>query len=505
MKIWDIAINHPVFMTMILIAGIVLGGIAYTSMPVDLFPDVEFPVVVINTIYPGASPEEIENQVTTVMEEKLSGITGLDELTSISAESASTIIMQFTLETPATQAVQDVRDELALLRPELPDAAEEPIVRRFDPTAAPILLLAVADRSGTLTPVELRKQVEEFVQAPLLRVDGVAEIDVEGGLEREIQVKLNKQALEARRIMPQEVVQALERENLNVPAGNVVEGEEQLLVRTQGEFKTVDALGDIMVRQGASPIFLRDIAAIVDGFADRDVITRLNSEESIVVRVRKASGSNTIAVADAVKDYLVEVREAHPDWDIVVGGDVATQVRSSADGAIEDLLLSTLLAALVVFAFFRDLRSTLITVAGLPVIMISTLFFMDVAGIGLNQISLLALALVVGLVIDDAIVVRENIMRWLERGYSPKEAASRGTAEVLQPVIATSAVILAVFLPVAYAEGIIGRFFRDFGLTVSFAIIVSTFESLTMAPMLSAYFAKPRKKVDDSNDVSDID
>ncbi len=232
---------------------------------------------------------------------------------------------------------------------------------------------------------------------------------------------------------------------------------------------------------------------MVDDFEERSVISKLNGRESIVLSVRRASGANTLEVSETVKKELAKISEAHPDWEVVIGGDEADLVRSSADGAIEDLLWGALLASLVIWLFFRDFRSTLITIAGLPVIMISTLFLMQIFGIGLNQISLLALALVVGLVIDDAIVVRENIMRWIERGYTPREAASKGTAEVILPVLATSATVLAVFLPVAYAQGIIGRFFRDFGLTVSLAIIVSTFESLTMAPMLSAYFAKGPK------------
>lgn len=493
MKIWNTAIRYPVFMTMILLAGVVLGSIAYVTMPVDLFPDVEFPVVVVTTIYPGAAPDEVERQVTSIIEEDLSSVTGLDTINSISGENISNVILAFKLDTSADQAAQDVREKVDLLRNRLPTDAQAPTVRRFNPTAAPVMLLSIADRTGQTSPAELRSQVEEFVQAPLLRVDGVAEVQVDGGETREIKVLLDQKAMEARRLTPQQVVQALEMENLSIPGGSVIEEETELLVRTPGEFKTVQDIEGVVVRQGAAPVYVRDIARVVDGFEDRKTVTLLNGEESIVLTVQKASATNTLRVSEAVKKELARIQQAHPDWDVVVGGDLADQVRISANGAIEDLLWGSLLASLVILFFFRNIRSTLITIAGLPVIMISTLFFMQIAGIGLNQVSLLALALVVGLVIDDAIVVRENIIRWIERGYSPREAASKGTEEVLLPVIATSATILAVFLPVAYAQGIIGRFFRDFGLTVSFAIIVSTFEALTMAPMLSAYFFKPRK------------
>ncbi len=500
MKIWDIAIRQPVFMSMLLLAGVVLGTLSYFTMPVTLFPDVDFPVVVVTTVYPGAGPEEIESQVTDIIEEELSAVSGLDEISSISAESVSTVILAFDLDTPAIQAVQDVREEVGILRNRLPSDAEDPIVRRFNPTQAPIMLLAIADNTGDTPPDVLRAQVEEFVQTPLLRIDGVAGIDVEGGDVREVRVEVNKDAMEARRVTSDEIVRALQSRNVNIPGGTVVEQDTQLLVRTPGEYASVDEIEGTVVRYGAAPIYIRDVATVIDDFEERDVISRLNGEESIVLSVREASDTNTLAVSKAIKDELAKIETANPTWDIVVGGDLADQIEAAADGAIEDLLWASLLASLVILLFFRNIRSTLITIAGLPVIMITTLFFMDMFGISLNQISLLALALVVGLVIDDGIVVRENIMRWIERGYTPREASSKGTQEVLLPVIATSATILAVFLPVAYAEGIIGRFFRDFGLTVSIAIVVSTFEALTMAPMLSAYFFKPAKHVGEIND-----
>ena len=495
MKLWDISIRQPVFMTMILIAGVVLGTISYFTMPVDLFPDVDFPVVVVTTVYPGASPEEVESQITSKMEGDLSAVSGLDEINSISAESVSTVILVFNLDASAVQAAQDVREQVDLLRNSLPADAQDPVVRRFNPTQAPIMLLAVADRTGATSPVDLRAQVEDYVQKPLLRVDGVSEVQVNGGDVREVRVEVNKDAMDARRVTVQEVAQALQLRNVTVPGGSVVEDDTELLIRTPGEYVSVNEINDTVVRPGTPPIYVRDVATVVDDFETRDVISRLNGKESIVLSVRKATDVNTLAVSDDIKATLDKIGAANPNWDIVVGGDLADQIQGSADGAIEDLLWGALLASLVILFFFRNIRSTVITIAGLPVIMISTLFFMDMFNISLNQISLLALALVVGLVVDDGIVVRENIMRWIERGYSPREAASKGTEEVLLPVLATSAAILAVFLPVAYAQGIIGRFFRDFGLTVAIAIVVSTFEALTMAPMLSAYFFKPSKNV----------
>ena len=358
------------------------------------------------------------------------------------------------------------------------------------------MLFGVADKSGTLSPAELRDTVEEMIQEPLQRAPGVAAVEVDGGQVREVQINLDMQALQARLLTPQQVVDALRMQNLNIPGGSLVDGQRELLVRTPGNFASLEDIGNVVLANRGSPVYLRDVATVADSFETRDSMTRLNGEESVVVRVRKQSGTNTTAVASDVKAALAPIGAANPNLDIRIAGDESLIVKESTDGALEDLLWSSLLATLVILFFFRDIRNTLITMAGLPVIMISSLFFMDMMGISLNQISLLALALVVGLVIDDAIVVRENIMRWIERGHRPAEAASKGTAEVVLPVLATSATILAVFLPVAYAEGIIGKFFRDFGLTVSIAIIVSTFESLTMAPMLSAYFFRANEDTD---------
>ncbi len=331
------------------------------------------------------------------------------------------------------------------------------------------------------------------MQAPLQRVANVAAVDVAGGQQREVRILLNSEAIQARRISPQQIVAALQSENLNIPGGSLVTGAQELSLRTPGNFTSLDDIRNVVLVDRGTPVYLSDVATVQDGFKKRDSITRLNGEESVVVSIRKQSGSNTVTVVEDVKKALEPINEKESNLEITIASDQSIQVSSSVEGAIEDLLWGALLAALVVFVFFADLRSTIVTIAGLPVIMISTLFFMNLMGIGLNNISLLALALVVGLVIDDAIVVRENILRWVHKGYSPRDAASIGTAEVFLPVLATTATVMAVFLPVAYAEGIIGRFFVAFGITVAIAMAISFVESLTMAPMLSAYFiGKPK-------------
>ena len=490
MKIWNLAIKQPIFMTMILTAGIVMGILSYTRMPVNLFPDVEFPVVVVTTVYPGASPEELEREVTAKLEDALSASNGLDSIQSTSSEGFSLIILQYDLDLSVDKASQDVRDKVNLIRNDLPTGVQDPVVQTFNPTDQPILNFSIADKTGQLTPAELRRFVEEEVQKPLERVPDVSAVEVSGGQVREIQVNLNSQAMQSLRIIPQQVTGALKSANINLPGGSVEDGGQELLVRTPANLQTLADIGNIIIIQRTAPIYLRDIATIVDGFEKQDQITRLNREDAIVLSIRKTSGSNTVTVAHGVKEGLDKILAANPNLNMVITSDQSLEVEDSTDGAVEDLLYAAVLAALVMLFFFRDIRNTLVTVAGLPVIMISTLFFMDLFGISLNQISLLALALVVGLVIDDGIVVRENILRWVEKGFSPRVAASLGTAEVALPVVAIGAAILAVFLPVAFASGIIGKFFLDFGLTVSIAMVISVFESVTMAPMLSAYFFK---------------
>ncbi len=505
MKLWDISIRQPVFMTMVLIAGIVMGVFSYTRMPVDNYPNVEFPIVVVTTIYPGANPTEIQENVTEILEAELSTVPGMDMVQSTSSEGFSLLVLQFDLEQPADKVSQEVRERINVLQNELPSGAQAPVVQRYNPSDQPIMRLGVADKTGQLSPAELRSLVEDKIQAPLQSVPDVAAVDVAGGEEREIHIKLNVQAMQARRISAQQIIGALQSENLTIPGGSLITGERELSLRTPGNFQTLDDIRTVIVANRGTPIYLRDVATVEDGYKTRESITRLNGEEAVIINVRKASGSNTVAVIEGVKEELEPLIHDNPDLEIVIASDLSIEVEQSIDGAIEDLVLGAILAGLVVFVFFWEFRSTIVTIAGLPVIMIASLFFMDMLGIGLNNVSLLALALVVGLVIDDAIVVRENILRWLKKGYKPAEAASKGTEEVFLPVLATTATVLAVFLPVAYAEGIIGKFFVDFGLTVSIAMTLSFFESLTMAPMLSAYFFSAKEGQDREIDETEID
>jgi len=494
MKLWDVSIRNPVFTTMLMLALVVLGVVSYLRMPVDLFPDISFPIVAITTVYPGAGPEQTESQITDRIEEEMSSLTGLDVISSESGEGFSVVIMQFTMETDADKASQDVRERLNSISNRLPGDALTPIVQRFDPDSEPIMIFALADIQGQYTPVELRKLAEQDIQQPLQRIDGVAVVETAGGEVREIQVDMDMLALQGKYLAPQQISGAIQASNIDIPGGSVPEGEKDVLVRTPGDINTLEDVEDVVVSQRGAPVRVRDVASVTDGFESRDSYSRINAVDAVVINVFKQSGSNTVRVADRVNDELAKIQSANPQIEIASVTDSSVFVQNAVDDAINDTIWGAVLATIVVLFFFRNVRNTFITMIGLPVILIGTIWGMDLFGISLNMISLLALAMVVGLVIDDAIVVRENIFRWISMGFSPKEASSKATSEVSLAVLATSATILAVFLPVAFSTGMVGQFMRDFGLTVSIAIVISTFEALTLAPMISAYFFATGKK-----------
>ncbi len=493
MWVSDTSIKQPVFVTMLMLALLVVGILAYFSIPVDLFPDVAIPVVSVTTIYPGASPDEIETRVSKVLEESLGSLNGVDTIQSTSAEGISQLVIQFKLEHSASEGVRDVQERIAAIRNRLPQDIRDPVIQRFDFSALPIMSFAIAPKDHQFAPGELRNRVDDDIKPLFERLEGVASVNVTGGREREIHVNLNLGALRARHISPQQVVGAIQAQNISVPAGSVTENGQDLLIRTPGEFNSLEDLRNVVVGGRKSPVFLRGVATVEDSFKEVDRYSRLNGQDSIVISIQKQSGTNTVKVADAVLDEVDQIQEDNPELTIVIARDQSDFVRESTNDALFDLLLGGIGAMLVVLLFFRDMRNTLVTVAGLPIIMIGTFAVMDATGLTFNMITLLALSLSVGLVIDDAIVVRENIFRHMEMGKHPKEASGKGTAEVALSVLAMTLTVVAVFLPVAFTTGIVGRFFRAFGLTVAFAVLLSLFEAFTLAPMLSAYFFKQQE------------
>ena len=495
MRIADISIKQPVFITMVVLSLVVVGGLSYSRLGVDLMPDVSLPFVAVMIADPGVGPEEMESQVTKPIEDALSTINGLDKITSTSSEGISTILAAFVLEKDAQLAATEVREKVAAIRNTLPREIIEPIINKFDPSAVPIISFAILSKSGRMSLPQVREFIDDKIKVLIQQVDGVGAVDLIGGLEREIQVEVNLAVMNAQGISIAQVTQAIRGENLNLPAGRVTEKSQDFLIRTKAEFTSIAEMMDIVVANvGGMPVHLKDLAVAKDDFKTKRAISRINGLECISLIVQKQSGTNTVKVADQVNKMIEAIKKANPDLDIRTSTDSSVQINDSRDDVINSLVLGILFAAIVVLFSFGDLRNTLITVAGLPVCIIASFAVMGVLGYTVNIITLLALSLSVGLLIDDAIVVRENIFRHMDKlGQDPMKAASEGTSEVGLAVTATTLTLVAVFLPVAFTTGIAGKFFRQFGITVTAAVLISLFEAFTFAPMLSAHFFKKAK------------
>ncbi len=492
MKIADISIKQPVFITMIILSLVVVGVLSYSRLGVDLMPDISLPYVAVTIANPGVGPEEMESQVSKPIEDTLSTINGIDKITSTSAEGVSVVLAAFVLEKDAQLAATEVREKVASIRNTLPREIIEPVINKFDPSASPIISFGILSKSGRMNLPQVRQFVDDTIKVQIQQVDGVGAVDLIGGLEREIQVEVNLDKMNALGISIAQITQAIRGENLNLPAGRVTEKSQDFLVRTKAEFTSLQEMLDIVIANvGGNPVYLKDIAAVKDDFKTKRAISRINGRECVSLIVQKQSGTNTVKVADQVNKMIAAAKTSNPDLDIRTTTDSSLMIEESRDDVIKTLILGILFAGLVVLFSFGDLRNTLITVAGLPVCLIAAFGVMGALGYTVNMITLLALSLSVGLLIDDAIVVRENIFRHMEKLHQdPKQAASDGTSEVGLAVTATTMTIVAVFLPVAFTTGIAGKFFRQFGVTVAAAVLISLFEAFTFAPMLSAHFFK---------------
>jgi HAE1 family hydrophobic/amphiphilic exporter-1 len=438
----------------------------------------------------------MESQVTKPIEDVVSSINGLDKVSSTSSEGVSVVIAEFKLEKDPDKAEQEVRDKISSIRSTLPREILEPVIDKFDPASSPIISYAIMSKGNKQRLSDIRSIVEDSIKPQIERIDGVGSITIIGGLEREIHIDVNLEKLNSLNLSISQVTQAIRNENLNLPAGRVTEKSYDFLLRTRAEFKRVDELNNIIIANpGGNPVYLKDIAIVTDAFKTKRSISRVNGVECITIVLRKQSGTNTVKVAENVKKAMIKIQSKSPDLDIRMSTDESVFIKESRDDVINSLILGALLAGLVVLFSFGDIRNTIITIAGLPVCIIGTFAVMSLLGFTMNVITLLALSLSVGLLIDDAIVVRENIFRHMEKlGKEPKLAAYDGASEVGLAVTATTLTLIAVFLPVAFATGIAGKFFREFGITVSAAVLISLFEAFTFAPMLSAYFFRKRKK-----------
>ena len=494
----SISVRRPVFATVITLALTVVGAFAFTQLGLDRFPKVDFPTVVITTRFPGAAPEEVETEVTDKIEEAVNTISGIDELRSNSSEGVSQVIVAFLLEKDGDVAAQEVRDRVNRVLPLLPRSIDQPTVEKFDPDSAPVMTLAV---SATAPIRDITEYADKVLRRQLESVSGVGQVVVVGGRARQVNILLDVDRLRAYNLTVTDVTKAIQNQNAEIPGGRVEQGATAMTLRTRARVGAVEEFGDVVVRQHEGhQILLRDVASIEDGMAEPETVANLNGNPGVMMTVRRQSGTNTVQVVDAVKARLAEVAPLAPTgYQIRVVRDLSEFIKASIESVEEHLVLGSILAAAVVLVFLWNWRSTLIAAIAIPTSIIATFGLIWYQGFTLNSMTMLALTLAVGIVIDDAIVVLENIYRFVEeKGRPPMQAAIEATREIGLAVLATTLSLVAIFVPVGFMGGIVGRFMTSFGFTMSFAIMVSLLVSFTLTPMLAARWIKMKPRHEDA-------
>jgi HAE1 family hydrophobic/amphiphilic exporter-1 len=489
MKLADVSIQRPVFATMMIFALIVLGLFSYLKLNVDLYPNVDIPYVIVTTVLPGAGPEQIETDVTKKIEDAVNPIEGVDFIQSYSREGVSIVVIAFKLEIDGKIAAQDVREKLAAIKGDLPKDMDDPVIQRYDPASLPIMSLTV---SGQRADKEVTEFAKNVVKKRIENIPGVGSVNLVGGAEREINISVDAAKLKAYGLSIQDVIQSVGASNVEIPGGNLIEGPRQLLLRTMGKYKKVSDFNNVIVANpNGKVVYLSDIATIVDGVKEQTSLTRVDGNIAAGLSIIKQSGSNTVKVADEVKKQLEKIKkELPPDIKINLAEDTSTYIQDTINDVLFDIIYGGLLAVIVIYLFLANTRATIISALALPSSIIASFIMMYALNFTLNMMSLLALSLAVGLLIDDAIVVIENIYRHMHQGETPMEAAKSASQEIGLAVMATTFTIVAVFVPVAFMPGIVGRFFYQFGLTISVAVLVSLFVAFTLTPMLSSRWLK---------------
>lgn len=492
MNLAALSIKRPVFISCLVTLLIILGVFSYKNMAVDQFPDVTFPIVFVQVPYPGASPVDVETQVSKIIEDELSSLPGLDKLSSYNYDSISQVVVQFKLGTDIKEGEQQVRNRIQNIRNKFPQDAKEPVIRRFDPADQPIVTFAL---NSKLDPAELYDIANEQIKPILERTEDVGLVRIVGGRKKEIIVEVDKDKLHDRRISMLQVSKKIEDTSKDIPLGKFETPKEETIYRTVGEFSSLDQIKEVAVNFFGSdkPVLLSEVATVKEGLEKAQRFSSINGENALFLDVYKQSGANTVAVSDRLKSKITELNALLEtkkiDAKAILVRDASFPIRKNVEDVQESITIGIILCIIVVFFFLGSFKSTFITGLALPNSLLGGFILMYFAGFSVNIMTLLALSLAVGLLIDDAIVVRENIFRHLEMGKPPKQAALEGTNEVAMAVVATTLVVMAVFGPIAFVPGMVGQFFKQFGLTVVFTMIISLFDAFTVAPMLSAYMA----------------
>lgn len=493
MFLTNLSLKRPVFATVTILALVAVGIISYIGLNINDYPDVEFPYVSVTVVQPGAAPEQIETKIIHKMEEAIGQISGVKHIYGVAREGAALVFAEFTLETSPEVAAQEVRDKLSTIRGDLPQDIEEPIIARFDPMSYPIMSLAV---TGDLSLRETTTLVDDLIKRRIEVVKGVGSVDLYGDVQREIKINLSKDKLAAYGLTTAEVVASLNHENMEIPAGKVSSAGREITLRTVGDVKRVEDFANLPVAQRNGVIlYVKDIATVVDGVEEQDSIAHYQGKPAIGLDIMKQSGANTVQVADKLKIVVEEVKkELPPGVQLEIVRDNSQYIRDAVKDVRNTLIEGSLLAVLTVFIFLRNWRSTLISALSIPTSIIATFFAMKMLGFTINFLSLMALSLAVGLLIDDAIVVIENIVRHLRMGKTALQAARDGTTELGLAVTATTLTVVAVFLPVGMMTGITGQFFKQFGITVVFSVLVSLFVAFTLVPLLSSRYLRAEEQ-----------
>ena len=488
-----VSLQNPVFATMVMLALVVLGLFSFQRLKVDQFPNIDFPVVVITTEYPGASPEIVESEVSKKIEEGVNSIAGISALTSRSYENQSVVIMEFQLHIDGRKAAEDVREKVASLRPLLRTEVKEPRVLRFDPASRAVWSLAVIPEGNQLNAVELTNWSEQVLKKRLENVRGVGSVSLVGGSKREINLYLQPAHMEALGVTAEQVVAAVRNENQDLPVGAIRSLQQERIVQISSRMARPEDFGRIIVaRKNGTPIRLSQVATVQDGAQELENLALYNGQRTLLMSVQKSQDENTIQVVDGLVKAVAELQgQLPPGVKLEPITDNSRPIRVSVNNVRQTLIEGAILTVLIVFLFLNSWRSTVITGLTLPISLIGTFMFMQMFGFTINMITLMALSLCVGLLIDDAIVVRENIVRHVQMGKSAYRASMEGTQEIGLAVLATTLSIVAVFLPIGFMEGIIGKFFHEFGITIVAAVMISMFVSFTLDPMLSSIWHDP--------------
>jgi HAE1 family hydrophobic/amphiphilic exporter-1 len=489
----QLSIRRPVFVLMVIGALLVLGGVSYLRLPVELFPSINFPFVSVTVGYPGAGPDEVQQLVAKPLEEQLSSLANVRQVRTLASEGQVFIAVEFQLGTNTDAATADVRQRVDIAKARFPRDVEAPIVQKFDIAADPVLNMGLG---GSRSPRELRQLADDIIKPRLERVAGVAAVNVTGGLVREIRVEVDQERLRAHGLAIGEVEDALRAENLNIPGGKITEGSREFLVRLAGQFANLQQIADLRIRRpNGAVIRLGDVATVRDLSKDPTQFTRLNGRDSVGLSVQKQADANTVAVADGVKRAIAELQRTLPaDITFGIAQDQSLFIRSSVNDVQGNLILGAILVGIVVFLFLHNVRSTAIIALTMPTAIIATALPMYFSGFTINIMSLLGMAVSVGVLVDNAIVVTENINRHLGIDPTPRDAALAGAKEIELAVLASTMTNVAVFVPIAFTRGIVGQFFRQFGLVVVFANLLSVFIAFTLTPMLSGLWLRRKQE-----------